>query len=84
MTNREKLIKTNIYDLLCTIQKALIEDPCGNISGLCVIEDIEKKPRSCPEGSTCGMCIANWLNQETDQPKPQWQDAMMKNFLRKE
>lgn len=37
----------------------------------------------CPEGSTCGMCIANWLSQETDQPKPQWQDAMMKNFLRR-
>lgn len=83
MTNREKLIKTNIYDLLCTIQKALIEDGC-EISGLCVIEDIERKPRTCPDGITCGMCIANWLNQEADQPKPQWQDVMMKNFLRKE
>lgn len=83
MTNHEKLAKTNIYDLLCTIQKALIEDGC-EISGLCVIEDIERKPRPCPEGSTCGMCIANWLNQEVSPPKPQWQDAMMKNFLRKE
>lgn len=82
MTNREKLTKTNIYDLLYTIQEALSEDG-GKISGLCVIEDIEKKPRSCPEGSTCGMCIANWLNQETDQPKPQWHDSLMKSFLRK-
>ena len=88
MTNREKLTKTNIYDLLCTIQKALLEDD-GKISGLCVIEDIERKPRSCPEGSPCGMCIANWLNTEAEPPeppsvKPQWHDAMMKNFLRKE
>ena len=84
MTNREKLIKTNIYDLLCTIQKALMEDG-GKISGLCVIEDIERKPRSCPEeGSMCGMCIANWLNQDAEPSKPQWQESLMKNFLRKE
>ena len=83
MTNREKLTKTNIYDLLCTIQKALMEDG-GKISGLCVIEDIERKPRSCPEGSPCGKCIQAWLNQEADQSKPQWQEVMMKNFLRKE
>ena len=88
MTNREKLLKTNIYDLLCTIQKAytiqaLLEDD-GKISGVCVIENIEKKPRPCSEDGICSMCIANWLNQEADPPKPQWQRSLMMNFLRKE
>lgn len=31
----------------------------------------------------CAECGAK-LMKEADQPKPQWQDAMMKNFLRKE
>ena len=69
MTNREKLIKTNIYDLLCEIQDGIscIRESDG-ISGLCVIEDITKEPKACPSedsfGKSCGECIAKWLDEE--------------------
>lgn len=67
LTNRDKLIKTSPYDLLCEIQSALSSSD-DNISGLCIIEDITKRARQCPEenwfGSRCRECIANWLNEE--------------------
>lgn len=70
MTNREKLIKTNIYDLLCSIQDGIccIRESDG-ITGLCIIEDITKEPRACPStgsfGKGCADCIAVWLDEET-------------------
>lgn len=65
MTNREKLIKTNIYDLLCEIQKNT-----GNrkLSGLCVLELILGRETVCPTDNNfrlnCQSCIRNWLNEE--------------------
>lgn len=65
MTNRKKLIQTNIYDLLCSIQNSLSG---AELSGLCIIEDITKKGKPCPEevwfGSRCSECIAKWLDEE--------------------
>ncbi len=67
MTNREKLIQTNIYDLLCSIQNSL-SGSGAELSGLCIIEDITKKGKPCPEevwfGSRCSECIAKWLDEE--------------------
>ena len=67
MTNREKILKTNTYDLLCRIQRSLSESG-GKISGLCIIEDLEGKARPCPDensfGKGCELCIADWLSEE--------------------
>ena len=78
MTNREKLTKTNIYDLMMTIQDTGC--PIWIVTG-----DAPSCWDNCTEDKEmCGSCVQDWLNREADQPKPQWQDAMMKNFLRKE
>lgn len=69
MTNRNKLQNLNTYDLLCRIQRSL-SDSGDKISGLCVIEDITRKSRPCPNddsfGNGCELCIADWLNKEAD------------------
>ena len=81
MTNREKILRTNLYDLMMTIQRS---------SMCCPIEVMGDKPPNadCEKGLLrlyqCPECIQEWLNAEADQPKPTWHDAMMKNFLRKE
>ena len=67
MTNREKLTKTNIYDLLCRMQRsAFFAD--SELSGLCVIENITGCERPCPGedsfGYVCPECIARWLGEE--------------------
>lgn len=68
MTNREKLLKMNIYDVLCDMNEKLAfldidEYPC------CVIQ-IFDTGRDCLNiinnhtYRQCGECIANWLNEE--------------------
>ena len=80
MTNREKyFLKRDPYDLLMDMW----------LRFYCPIEIITGEKPECPPDaryapSDCGKCVQAWLNQEADQPKPQWRDAMMKNFLRKE
>lgn len=81
MTNREKILKTNIYDLMMTIANRLEN---GDICPIKLISGQYNYSRCKKYSYVCGQCIQKWLNQEADQPKPQWQDAMMKNFLRKE
>lgn len=56
MTNREKLTKTNIYDLLCRINS---QTPC-----FCIIQALgdENKPDICDD--KCDKCIESWLNEE--------------------
>lgn len=65
MTNYEKLAKTNLYDLLCTIQTTA-KGPY--FSGLCVIENITGKGRECSDitGEGCKNCISDWLREEVD------------------
>ena len=81
MTNREKYItKRDEYDLMIQIWRRSL--------GQCPIEVVgAEKPKCVPDTdyihSDCQTCIQNWLNEEADQPRPQWQDAMMKNFLRR-
>lgn len=60
MTNREKLIKTNIYDLLCKINDSFLDN-----EGDCILTalgvDICVR---CKVEATCTGCIAKWLNEE--------------------
>lgn len=58
MTNREKLLNTNIYDLLMEMNKFIITD-CNS----CVLEALEQKRIVCPCYS-CENCIQNYLNKE--------------------
>lgn len=65
MTNREKLIKTNIYDLLCEMQKNTGK---RELSGLCVLELIIGKETACRTDNNfrinCRKCIQKWLAEE--------------------
>lgn len=62
MTNREKLTKTALYDLLCAINKPITEDNCYN---MCVIQALQK-PHRCICSGHCDECIQNWLNEEAE------------------
>lgn len=64
MTNREKLIKTNIYDLLCTINGNMLD-----IFAFCIMETLPGNYDECifpayKRGERCNECIAKWLNEE--------------------
>lgn len=78
MTNREKYItKRDEYDLMMTIQSTGC--PIWIVTGdapSCWDNCIEDK-------EMCSSCVQQWLNEEADQPKPQWHDSLMKSFLRK-
>lgn len=59
MTNREKLTKTNIYDLLNKMQhNNFYRKNCQ-----CVIEYVVGKEIKCT-GEGCDRCIEQWLNEE--------------------
>lgn len=60
MTNREKLLNTNIYDLLLSLNKELTQISHYET---CVLEALEKKYIVC-EYSNCDKCIQNYLNKE--------------------
>lgn len=65
MTNRQKLIETNIYDLLCNMNKAITGFQCD-----CVMEAVTgdkiKNNALCDAfcDYSCGECIARWLGEE--------------------
>lgn len=55
-TNRDRLLNTNIYDLLCNIS--------DNVDG-CIIESITGKHHDlCCNTSDCHECIRKWLNSD--------------------
>ena len=58
MTNREKLLNTNIYDLLITLNQTLLEQ-----KGTCIIDILEQKYNECGLNS-CANCIQKYLNKE--------------------
>lgn len=60
MTNREKLLNTNIYDLLVALNKEVI--PMSNYE-TCVLETLEHIHTDC-EYFSCEECIQKYLNKE--------------------
>lgn len=58
MTNRQRLIDTNIYDLLCNLNKNLQE---GKTYCECIMQALSVKSKC---DYKCGKCIAKWLNEE--------------------
>ena len=76
MTNREAILKTNIHDLMMEIGANTLSCPVKAVGGTAPV-------RNCDWwAGSCSKCITKWLNTECR--RPTWQDAMMKNFLRKE
>lgn len=60
MTNREKLIQTNIYDLLCNMNKAMTGFNCD-----CVMAALTEGEKTYgTDCGSCGECIAKWLGEE--------------------
>lgn len=60
MNNRDKLLNTNIYDLLVSMNKQIIE---RSYYETCVLGILEKEDIEC-EYFTCEECIQNYLNKE--------------------
>ena len=60
MTNREKLLNTNIYDLLVSMNKTVIQISHYET---CVLETLEQEHLEC-EYFTCDECIQKYLNKE--------------------
>lgn len=58
MTNRQKLIETNIYDLLCNINKNLLKE---SPYGACIMQGLDVNYKC---EYNCGECIAKWLGEE--------------------
>lgn len=58
MTNREKILKTNIYDLMMTIAKRSC--PLAIVTGKNGFEIVEWL--DCTED--CAECVQKWLNEE--------------------
>lgn len=64
MTNREKLLHTNLYDLLCRMEENAENHPeCD----ACVIELLGVDRESyCKMYVNCNNCIAEWLNERSE------------------
>ena len=64
MTNREKLTKTALYDLLCNMNKNLAK---VNPNGACIMKALNANYNYKCEyilEYNCGECIQDWLNEE--------------------
>lgn len=60
MTNGEKLLKSNMYDILCRINTEMTYPQC-------VIAMITRKPHKHMwhgDKFDCSRCIEHWLNKE--------------------
>ena len=60
MTNREKLLNTNIYDLLVAMNKTVMQT---NYHEKCILDILERERLEC-EYFTCEECIQKYLNKE--------------------
>ena len=68
MTNREKLLNTNLYDLLCRMQINLDNLLPSVEFNFCVLDligvDIDAY---CDGMGECEKCLQKWLNEEVKQ-----------------
>lgn len=66
MKNRERLLKTSVYDTLVRMNVNLITD--GGCSDKCVMDaligDCQKVSDRCLGLNQCEQCIQTWLNEE--------------------
>ena len=63
MTNRDKLIQTDVCDTLCNLNKAMTGFNCDCV--MAALTDGEKTyGTEC--GGKCRECIAKWLNEEAE------------------
>jgi hypothetical protein len=60
MTNREKLLNTNIYDLLVSLNIMML---ARNHNKTCIIDFLEQKYCNCID-HCCEECIQKYLNKE--------------------
>lgn len=69
MTNREKLNRMALYDMLVGINEALDREINNAGCATCVVELLGEEIRKscdsrCSHYVTCNNCIAAWLNEE--------------------
>lgn len=60
MTNREKLLNTNIYDLLVLMNKTIMQE---SHLETCVLDALDQKQTAC-EHFICTECLQEFLNKE--------------------
>lgn len=72
MTNREKILHTNLYDLLCRMQENA-EERAKKQPIICVLSYIENANPlfRCAGyahrgGHDCSSCIADWMNERCE------------------
>lgn len=72
MTNREKLLQTNLYDLLCRMNETMKRKKMQDNHDIrtCIIDVLNDAGYHPCNGTrryddkTCGECIARYLNKE--------------------
>lgn len=63
MTNGDKLMKVNLYDLLLHINSKI-----ADYSQYCIIDAIEGRSETCPPDLNCEKCLQNYLIRESVRP----------------
>lgn len=67
MTNRENILHTNIYDLLCRMQHNL-DDLLVVDLNFCILDLIGIDTDAYCDGmGECDKCLQKWLNEEVKQ-----------------
>ena len=74
MTNREKLLHTNIYDLLCRMNETMKRKKMQDNHDIrtCIMDVLDDAGYHLCNGTrmyddkTCGECIARYLNKECE------------------
>lgn len=69
MTNRQRLDRTNMYDILVKINDNIQNYVADNAQ--CVLDLIEPKKSHVCKGKNCDECIQKWLNEE----ETRWKDV---------
>lgn len=67
MTNRERLTKTDIYDLLYKLNNGMNDFAC-------IIDALRGETCLCPAKKRCNQCISDWLNQDIDEGATTWKN----------
>ena len=63
MTNRDKLLKSNLYDLLLHINSKITDYTIP-----CIIDIIEGRAETCPDHCRCDKCLQDYLNRDSVRP----------------